>query len=58
MICENSFCIYWENDSCILDEVTLNSDGICESRIHVDIPESYLGKIREEQLEKIEKLDK
>ena len=55
MICENNFCIYWEDDNCILDEISLNTFGCCEECICVNIEEEYLKIKRKELLDKYEK---
>ena len=57
MICENDYCIYWHKNRCILDEIYLNSMGVCESCINITIPEKELERLREEQLAKIEAID-
>lgn len=54
MICENRYCIYWENGKCTLDEIYLDELGICESCIRISIPDEKLHKIREKQLEELE----
>lgn len=47
MDCKNCFCIYWENDACIFDTITLDIQGHCEHCIYVDIDEAYLAVQRE-----------
>lgn len=56
MTCENNYCIYWDNDTCILDEIELDHLGMCASCILVSIPEDILNELREKQLNEIEKL--
>ncbi len=57
MICENYFCIYWKKNKCILDDIYLNSLGVCESCINISIPDEELDRLRKEQLADIEDLD-
>ncbi len=57
MICENDYCIYWDKNECILNEIHLNNMGVCESCISITIPEKELKRLRKEQLEQIEALD-
>ncbi len=57
MICENDYCIYWDKNECILNEIHLNNMGVCESCISITIPEKELKRFRKEQLEQIEALD-
>ncbi len=54
MRCENLFCIYWSKDNiCMLDEIELDTQGTCNSCIHIDLDESMLLHIREAQLNNI-----
>lgn len=46
MRCENRFCIYYEGDACLLDDITLDMLGQCESCIYVNLPESLLDRVR------------
>ncbi|MBR6562352.1 MAG: hypothetical protein IKK70_00240 [Clostridia bacterium] len=50
MRCDNLFCVYWTEEGCTLDEISLDISGCCECCIYVDIDESTLRKKREEQL--------
>lgn len=50
MKCLNLFCVYWNEDECTLDEITLDISGACECCIYVDIEEKLLRKSREEFL--------
>ncbi len=50
MQCENIFCIYWEEERCILDEVSLDVMGCCQSCIYIDIDAKDLQAARKEQL--------
>lgn len=52
--CENIFCIYWENDKCLLNSVKLDIQGRCDSCIYIDIKEPTLKIFRKSHLNKIE----
>ena len=42
MMCENLFCIYWENGECVLDEVTLDCQGKCNECIYIKLDEKEI----------------
>ena len=42
MKCENYFCIYEENGSCTLEEISLSISGTCEALIYPLINRQYL----------------
>lgn len=42
MKCENEFCIYQENDECVLEEVSLDIIGQCTECIYVDLNKEVL----------------
>ena len=50
MMCENLFCVYWSDNECILDEISIDIQGSCESCIYVDIDDESLKKSREKFL--------
>ncbi len=54
MNCANKFCIYWSNEKCILDSVSLNFMGMCEDCIYVNISENSLATYRKTLLNKID----
>lgn len=54
MHCENLFCIYWENNECTLEEISLDIQGNCQGCIYVDLEEKLLKNKREELLNKLE----
>ena len=53
MLCENYFCLYYENEECMLDEIELDICGCCKSCIYVNIPKSEINKRKREQLSKM-----
>lgn len=57
MICENIFCIYQENDQCILKKVEHDFCGHCSECIYVDIPEDELNKVKIKIRQKLERED-
>lgn len=48
--CKNSFCIYWKDKNCILDEISLDIQGQCEDCIYIDLDEKILEEKRNEKL--------
>jgi len=50
MICGNVFCIYWENERCTLNQITLDDQGKCEACIYVEIDPALLSAERERLL--------
>ncbi len=44
--CQNVFCIYWKQEHCLLDRLSIDQQGLCTNCIYVDIPDSYLDKKR------------
>ena len=52
IICENDFCIYWEENRCLCQYINLNESGIYMDAIHVNIEEEILYKKRKELLNK------
>ncbi len=53
-MCENIFCIYWEDNTCILDSISLDIQGTCRDCIYIELEESILSKARKDLLEKLE----
>ena len=50
MLCENIFCIYYEDEECVLGETELDMTGSCKNCIYVSIPEKELKEKREKLL--------
>lgn len=46
MQCENRFCIYWNRHQCILQSISLDQVGICQSCICITMKEDILKKER------------
>lgn len=51
MICENIYCIYNNEKTCITEGVELDIQGKCTSCIYVDIEDEYLKRKKKEILE-------
>ena len=51
MQCENYFCIYFDNNSCILSNVSLDVTGLCQDCIYLNIDKNVLNSEREKTLE-------
>ncbi len=49
--CENDYCRYWDDNSCILNEIILDFRGMCRSQIIVNLDEETLKKLRHADLE-------
>ena len=49
MLCENSLCIYQENNICLLDDISISEGGVCESCILVNFPAKTTAKIKAQQ---------
>ena len=54
MKCENLFCVYQENGECLLDEISIDIAGQCDSCIYIDIPNSDLNKYKTNLRNKME----
>ncbi len=57
MECENNFCIYQSNNSCILENISIDSLGICTECIYPDIDEKILSEAKLELLKMYGKTD-
>lgn len=54
MNCENNFCIYQNKDKCILDEISIDSSGMCTECIYPNIDEKILNQAKLKLLKKYE----
>ena len=52
MKCENCFCIYESNGSCILKEISLDITGACNYCIYLSINNNYLEREKQMLLKK------
>ena len=52
MQCRNVFCVYYKDDACVLENVSLDEQGSCEEMIYIDIDDNILKEKRERVLEK------
>lgn len=54
MNCQNIFCIYWKDNTCVLSDIELDIQGSCTSCIYVDFNKDELSAIRNKALKKVE----
>ena len=54
MICDNDLCIYWEDTRCILDSISIDSQGHCAEYLQTNFPESFLAFHRAQTLASLE----
>ena len=50
MKCSNDLCVYWKEDTCILDSISINEIGLCNEYISVDIPSDAMEEYRKKHL--------
>jgi len=55
MRCDFEYCIYNKGFICILDDIWINAVGVREECIIVEIEKEQLEKLKEEQLNRINK---
>ena len=48
--CGNIFCIYWENDACLLDGLDLDIQGNCMNCLLIEFPDEVLDRERKRTL--------
>ena len=53
MECEFDYCIYNREFICILDQIHINSFGMCEMLEIITIPKENLEKCKEKRLKEI-----
>jgi len=56
MKCEFDYCIYNKESICILDEIQMDSLGMCESCEIVAVPKANLEKYKKQRLKEIEEI--
>ena len=54
MNCENNYCIYSKDDSCILNSVSIDSLGMCDDCIIISLDEDFLKAEKTRQLNELE----
>lgn len=52
MCCENEFCVYYRENTCILDEISVDVSGLCRECILVNIDEGILKEQRQKFLDR------
>ena len=50
MRCENLFCIYWKENGCTLEKISLDIQGICQDCVYATLDEALLEKERKNAL--------
>lgn len=58
MYCKNEFCIYQKKGSCLLTEVTLDINGMCEDCLYVDFDPAALERSKKKLREELERREK
>jgi hypothetical protein len=54
MNCENEYCIYNNDLMCCVENISIDSIGICNACIMVSFEKEFLDKQKEKQREEIE----
>ena len=54
MNCENYFCIYQNNEKCILDEIEIDISGVCASCIYVDVEPNIISCAKQRLLKALD----
>ncbi len=55
MNCENRFCIYCNSAKCTLNEINIDSMGMCGACIIIDLDDDILKPVKRKILEQCEK---
>ena len=55
MRCANRFCIYYRKGRCLAEDISINSAGVCEDCVYVEIDERDLQARRANLLEKMQR---
>ena len=55
MRCDNHFCVYWSNNCCTLQEITLDIIGSCTNCVPVDLKKRVQKEKRENALKQFKK---
>lgn len=55
MTCENLFCIYWKENVCTLEKISLDMQGACQDRVYVTLEDALLEKERKNALLRYER---
>ena len=54
MKCENDYCIYNKDNTCILGEMSIDSLGMCDACITISLDEGFLKAEKTRQLGELE----
>ncbi len=58
MECYNDLCVYWKEDNCILDSISINEIGLCNEYISVTVPTDKMNEYRENHLKSLREYEK
>ena len=50
MECENDYCIYNRKSRCVLDKISINSLGMCDDCIMIELDEEFLEAEKARQI--------
>ena len=51
--CDNKFCIYQKQETCILEKVELDTGGNCVDCIYINVEENTLNGLKETLLKNL-----
>ena len=54
--CENEFCIYQKQGTCVLESVQLDIQGNCVDCIYINVEKDTLNKLKEALLKDLQNL--
>lgn len=57
MYCEQKFCIYNHENECVLTEISINSLGMCDDALWININTNLLNRLKEKQLKIYDELE-
>lgn len=49
MKCANIYCVFWNNNQCIFDNIEIDVNGHCDLYKHVEISDTQLQNLRKEE---------
>lgn len=53
MKCENYFCIYEKDGTCVLDSIEIDIQGSCKECMYIDVDEGKLQMYKEKERDKL-----
>lgn len=58
MHCENRFCIYQKDGKCIDDDIYIDTAGMCEDCIYINMDDDELQRRKDDLLRELDERDK